>query len=196
MQQTIAAFDFDGTLTNKDTLIAFIKHTHKPVGRALNFLLVSPFLLLYKAGLMNNGKAKQKLFSVFYKNWAIEKFEYYCETFKPVIDNHIRYAVYQKMKNHIYCRHNVLVVSASIENWIIPWAKKEGIETVIATKIAVSPQGVLTGHFLTPNCFGKEKERRILQMFPERAGYTMIAYGDSKGDTEMLAMADEKHFIN
>ena len=196
MLQTIAAFDFDGTLTNKDTLLAFIKHTHKPVSRILRLLFVSPFLLLYKAGLMDNGKTKQKFFSAYYKNWTIEKFDNYCNSFLPIIDSCIRADVYQKMRNHLIEDHKVLIVSASIENWIIPWAKQERISEVIATQIEISPKGYLTGRFLTKNCYGKEKERRILQLFPERNHYFLIAFGDTKCDREMLAMADEKHYVN
>lgn len=196
MQQTIAVFDFDGTLTNIDTLMAFLKHTHKPVGRIFRFLLASPFLLLYKAGFITNGQAKQKLFSLFYRNRTIEEFNACCESFNSVIDKHIRPEVFQKLRNHLHEKHKTLIVSASIENWILPWAQKEGISEVIATRIEVSPQGKLTGRFLTPNCYGQEKVRRILQLFPERSGYTLIAYGDSKGDKEMLAMADEKNYIN
>ena len=191
----IAAFDFDGTITTKDTLWLFLKHTHRPLKIAGKLVLVFPYLALYKAGLMNNGKAKQKLFSVFYRNWTVEKFNGFCKSFKSVVDSCLRPDVYQKFKNHLVAGHEVVIVSASIENWIIPWTKEEGIETVIATRIEENRQGKLTGQFLSPNCYGKEKALRLLQRFPERESYTLIAYGDSKGDREMLNMADESYWL-
>ena len=191
MKQIIAAFDFDGTITYKDTLWEFLKHTHNSLQIAGNFILVFPYVLLYKVGLLNNGKAKQKLFSVFYKNWTIERFNSFCNSFQSIVDKCIRPDVYQKFKRHITDGHKVLIVSASIENWITPWAEKEGIDTVIATQIEVNPHGSLTGRFLTPNCYGKEKVRRLLQLFPDRGSYKLIAYGNSKGDREMLKMIDE-----
>ena len=191
MKQVIATFDFDGTITRKDTLWEFLKHTHSPLQIAGNFILVFPYVLLYKIGLMNNGKAKQKLFSVFYRNWTIEHFNSYCNSFQPIIDNCIRPDIYQTFKKHLSAGHKVIIVSASIENWITPWAMKEGVDTVIATRIEVSPQKKLTGQFVSQNCYGKEKVRRLQQMFPERNNYTLIAYGDSKGDLEIQDMADK-----
>jgi HAD superfamily hydrolase (TIGR01490 family) len=195
MKHIIAAFDFDGTISAKDTLWEFIRKTHSPLKIAGNLIIASPFLLLYKTGLLDNGKAKQKLFSLFYKNWPVEKFNDFGISFKSAIDGCVRPEVYRMLKQHVMEGHKVIIVSASIENWIWPWAEKEGIETVIATRIEVSPQGKLTGRFLSPNCYGKEKVGRILEMFPERNSYTLVAYGDSKGDMAMFHLADENHYL-
>ena len=190
MKRTIAAFDFDGTLTCKDTLWAFLKHTHHPVRRIWNMFLVSPVLFLFLMGLIKNGKAKEKLFARFYKNLPLADFSAFCRSFCPIIDACLRSDIYQKMKQHQAEGHEVIIVSASIENWIKPWAAKEGIPTVIATQIEISPSGYLTGRFASPNCYGSEKPRRILELFPDRASYTLIAYGNSRGDHEMLRMCE------
>lgn len=195
MKQVIAAFDFDGTITTKDTLWEFLKTTHSPFEMTRNLIRVCPFLLLYKMNLIDNERAKQRLFSAFYRNWPSEKFNDFCISFKSVIDGCLRPEIYQNFKKHKQLGHRVIIVSASIENWILPWAKKEGINTIIATQIETNEQELLTGFFSSPNCYGKEKARRILEMFPEREKYTLIAYGDSKGDLEMLHMADERHYI-
>ena len=63
--------------------------------------------------------------------------------------------------------------------------------------VATEPEirnGRLTGRFATPNCKGAEKVRRILGLFPDRESYRLTAFGDSRGDREMLAMADEAHY--
>ena len=89
----------------------------------------------------------------------------------------------------------VIIVSASIENWILPWAEKEGIEIVLATQIEVNEEERLTGYFSSPNCYGKEKVKRILEMYPNRENYILIAYGDSSGDFDMLSFADNGYII-
>jgi HAD superfamily phosphoserine phosphatase-like hydrolase len=86
----------------------------------------------------------------------------------------------------------VLIVSASIDNWVQPFFPSF---TIVGTQIEVI-DGLLTGRFLTPNCYGQEKVRRILALHPDRSDYHLIAYGDSRGDREMLAFADEAHIIH
>ena len=61
------AFDFDGTLTTRDTLIAFIRYTCGTPRFLFGFLLHAPLLVLMKLRLYSNGKAKQRLFSWFFR---------------------------------------------------------------------------------------------------------------------------------
>ena len=86
------------------------------------------------------------------------------------------------------------MVTASPENWVSRLAPDF---KVLGTKMQFSKDG-FTGHFLTRNCYGKEKVKRILAAYPEleslRNDSHITAYGDSKGDAAMLAFADEKHF--
>jgi phosphoserine phosphatase len=64
---------------------------------------------------------------------------------------------------------------------------------VLGTQIEIAG-GKLTGHFLTKNCYGPEKVNRILDLYPDRCVYHLTAYGDSRGDKELLAFADESHY--
>ena len=84
----------------------------------------------------------------------------------------------------------VLVVSASIDNWVQPFCPQV---TVLGTQIEVI-NGHLTGRFLTNNCYGQEKVNRLLALYPDRSTYHLIAYGDSRGDQQLLAFADEAHY--
>lgn len=47
--------------------------------------------------------------------------------------------------------------------------------------------GILTGRFLSANCYGQEKVNRLLEKEPERDSYILYAYGDSRRDRELLA---------
>ena len=62
---------------------------------------------------------------------------------------------------------------------------------MLATEVEVDDDGRLTGRFKTKNCFGQEKVDRLLQAEPHREDYFLTAYGDSRGDRELLAFADE-----
>ncbi len=83
----------------------------------------------------------------------------------------------------------VLIISASIENWIKPWAKENNIEIVLATSIEIDDQGKLTGRFSSVNCKGQEKLRRLLEVYPNIRPEDLIIYGDSKGDKQLIDFA-------
>ena len=187
----IYAYDFDGTLTIRDTLLEFICFACGTARFLLGFLLYSPLLVLMKLRLYSNGKAKQKVFAHFFQGMAIDEFDALCQDFARTHRHLLRPEVVRQLEQALSEGSEVLVVSASIDNWVQPFFPKV---KVLGTQIEVI-DGCLTGHFLTPNCYGQEKVRRILALYPDRSEYHLTAFGDSRGDREMLAFADEAHLI-
>jgi phosphatidylglycerophosphatase C len=61
---------------------------------------------------------------------------------------------------------------------------------VIGTTLAFDAEDRVTGLLGGPNCRGPEKVRRLREIFGPEVRLT-AAYGDTGGDTEMLAIADE-----
>ncbi len=188
----IVAFDFDGTLTTRDTLIAFIRYACGTPRFLLGFLLHAPLLVLMKLRLYSNGKAKQSLFTWFFREMTIESFDALCQSFARTHRHLLRLETVRLLEQALTEGAEVLVVSASIDNWVQPFFPSV---TVLGTQIEVV-DGLLTGRFLTPNCYGQEKVRRILALHPDRSSYRLIAYGDSRGDRELLAFADEAHMVH
>ena len=186
------AFDFDGTLTTRDTLIAFIHYACGTPRFLLGFLLHVPLLVLMKLRLYSNGKAKQRLFSWFFRGMPIEIFDALCQSFALSHRHLLRPETVRLLQQALSEGSEVLVVSASIDNWVQPFFPTV---TVLGTQIEVI-DGRLTGRFLTPNCYGQEKVRRILALHPVRSSYRLTAYGDSRGDRELLAFADEAHLVS
>ena len=88
---------------------------------------------------------------------------------------------------------SVVIVSASIENWVTPFFSDQPSIKVLGTQIEVV-DGRLTGRFLSANCYGQEKVNRLLSEYPDRKAYHLTAFGDSSGDRELLAFADEAHY--
>ena len=186
------AFDFDGTLTTRDTLIAFIRYACGTPRFLLGFLLHAPLLVLMKLRLYSNGKAKQRLFSWFFRGMPIETFDALCQSFALSHRHLLRPETVRLLQQALSEGSEVLIVSASIDNWVQPFFPTV---TVLGTQIEVI-DGRLTGRFLTPNCYGQEKVRRILALHPVRSSYRLTAYGDSRGDRELLAFADEAHLVS
>ena len=186
------AFDFDGTLTTRDTLIAFIRYACGTPRFLLGFLLHAPLLVLMKLRLYSNGKAKQRLFSWFFRGMPIETFDALCQSFASTHRHLLRPETVRLLQQALSEGSEVLIVSASIDNWVQPFFPAV---TVLGTQIEVI-DGRLSGRFLTPNCYGQEKVRRILALHPDRSAYRLTAYGDSRGDRELLAFADEAHLVS
>ncbi len=183
-------FDFDGTLTTQDTFLAFIRYAKGPLAFALGFLLHAPLLVLMKMKLYPNWKAKQRIFTWFFKGMSLEDFNTHCRMFALTHRHLLRpkgLEIISKAKKE---GAQIMIVSASIENWIQPFFPDIAI---LGTLVNVQ-NGQITGEFLSKNCYGQEKVNRILACIQDRKQYYIIAYGDSRGDKEMLAFADEGHY--
>lgn len=190
----IAAFDFDGTITRKDTLIEFLRFAGGNARLYTVFALYSPLLVLMKLKLYSNQKAKEKIFAHYFKGMPIEQFDNLCRRFFEQKGQSLIYTdAKTQIAKHKVQGNEVVVISASIENWVCHFADALRADKLLATQVEVQ-EGKLTGRFLTANCYGKEKVNRLLSVYPERNKYYFIAYGDSRGDKELLQFADESHY--
>ncbi len=205
-KKKVYCFDFDGTLTTSDTLLEFIKFA-KGKGRFLTtFLMYSPILVLMKLHLYPNWKAKQHIFAHLFEGMRIEKFDALCRRFAEEHQHLLRPQGIARVHEALTANAQVFIVSASIDNWVRPFFQVRGLEniTVLGTQIEIV-EGKLTGCFKTNNCYGKEKVHRITEVLStptddsnpasfDRNQYYIEAFGDSRGDKELLAFADRGHY--
>ena len=191
MKRIVAAFDFDGTLTTRDSFPDFIRYATGTPRFVAGFLLYSPLLVLMKLGLYSGSKAKEQVFSHFFKGWDYKRFQALGQGYATAVENMRNESVVNQLREHIANGDTVYIVSASIRDWVEPWSLQQGVNAVIATEAEVDASGRLTGRFKTPNCSGQEKVKRLLEVEPQRDTYSLQAYGNSSGDKPLLAFADE-----
>ncbi len=190
----LALFDFDGTLTKKDTLKEFLKFSTPKKRYYLNLMRFLPTFLLYKIKIIPNGRAKEQLLANFFKGVSKREFEEKTKNFSLTkIDTILRGDTFKKLKEHQKRGDRVIIVSASIKCWIIHWAKRENIE-VLSTELEFI-NGYFSGKFLTKNCYGIEKVNRVKEYLNLNEYDKIYAYGDSRGDIEMLKIADRGEFV-
>lgn len=189
----LALFDFDGTITTRDTLFEFIRYSKGSSRFFSGFLFLLPVLVLFKAGVISNSRAKQIVLAHFFKGVPVEKFNSDCLAFaNECVPSLIRPKALEEIRQHKAQGHTVIIVSASPENWVKPWAESLQIEC-IATRMEVA-DGKITGMFEGMNCHGEEKVLRIKKHLDPRE-YTLIyTYGDTKGDRPMLALGTHSHY--
>lgn len=190
-------FDFDGTLTTRDTLIAFIRYVHGTRRTVTGFLRYLPQLVMMKLHLYPNWKAKQKIFTHFFAGMSLDNFNDCCRRFAADNRKFLRSQGLATLRQALDAGAQVMVVSASIDNWVAPFFRhfqNAHSLSIVGTRIEVI-DGKVTGRFLTANCYGPEKVHRVQALLSDpRDHYHITAYGDSRGDKEMLQYADERHY--
>ena len=193
LQSSIAFFDFDGTLTTKDSLADFIQFSVGSRKYWLGLTVLAPFLVAYKLRLISNHTAKERLISHFFKGWDYDSFQELADNYSiEHLDRIIRPEAIKKLNWHKSQGHRVVVASASMNAWLSKWCEMRSVD-LIATELEVQ-SGKLTGRFATKNCNGDEKVNRIRQQYDLDSYGTVYAYGDSSGDLPMLNIADKTFF--
>jgi len=189
----IAFLDFDGTITTDDSLTKFIRFVVGDVKFIWGMILLSPMLTAYKLKFIPNYKAKQYMLSYFFKNMSEEKFMHVAREYSlNQINTILRPKALEKIAWHKEQGHKIVIVSASIECWLKPWCDENNLG-LIATRLEIK-EGILTGKFSTKNCYGIEKANRVQELYNLSDYEHIYAYGDSRGDKELLALANESFY--
>jgi HAD superfamily hydrolase (TIGR01490 family) len=190
---TIAFFDFDGTITSKDSLIGFIRFAVGDRKFLWGMFLLLPMLIRYKLKLIPNDIAKEKMLSYFFTGMDVKKFQKTASSYSlGTMEKIVRTRALKKIVWHQEEGHHVVVVSASMKCWLEPWCNKYDL-TLISTQMEMK-DGIVTGKFLTKNCHGAEKVNRIKEQYNLNSFQLIYAYGDSSGDRELLALADKSFY--
>jgi phosphatidylglycerophosphatase C len=190
VKKTIAVFDFDDTLIKRDTLFDFLYFSFPRTKFLINCIRIIPTLIAFKLGLIANDQAKPRLLTLFLRNMPQERFRELCEGYAERLVHIQNDEAVARIKWHQNQGHKIIIISASIEDWIMPWAQANSINEVIATKLE-RKQGKLTGQLDGKNCHSKEKVLRLLAKYPNRQDYHIFAYGDGKSDKDIFELADE-----
>ena len=190
---TLVLFDFDGTITTRDTLIEFVHYYRGRKRYLLGMLMLAPVLMLYALKLIPNWKAKQFFLTRFFKGERAEEFNRQCVLFSTkVMPSFIREEAAKAIGKYREQGATMVVVSASAENWVKPWCDQHGLQC-LATRLEVK-DGMVTGNIDGRNCYGDEKVCRIREQFDLTGFPNIIAYGDSSGDREMLNLAHHRYY--
>ena len=188
MNRAIAFFDFDGTITTKDSLLEFIRFVKGDTAFYTGFLLHSPILVLYKLQIVSNQFAKEMMLRYFFGKMDAEVFKNHCENFiNEKLPSLLRPKALHEIKKLQDSGANVVVVSASPENWLKSWCTATGADCV-ATKLVIV-NNKITGKIEGKNCHGEEKVNRIRSAYHLDDYSSVYAYGDTPGDRRMLSLA-------
>ena len=192
---TLAVFDFDGTITRTDTFPMFLRHSRSRARFVHDSIASIPTLCLLLAGRIPRQEAKRRILDIFFHGWSREEIRRAGSRFAArALPRVVRPRALERIRSHQRSGHQVLVVTASVDEWVAPWCRSQGVE-LLATRLEYDAHGTFTGHLATRNCRGDEKVERIMRAVGEpRERMYVYAYGDSAGDKPMLQWADESRY--
>jgi phosphatidylglycerophosphatase C len=197
---TVAAFDFDGTLTNAGSVFPFLVSVRGliPVLRAV--LMLSPAIV--RAAVVGGTTAddvKEKLFTRLLGGMPADELNRRAAAFaQRHLNRHLRSDMRRRLEWHRDQGHYTVIVSASPECYVSPAGSELGVDGVVATRLAVGGGGLLTGGYEGKNCRGSEKYARLVGHLravgpapgPSGEQPVLWAYGNSRGDLRLLEAAD------
>jgi phosphatidylglycerophosphatase C len=189
----IVAFDFDGTMTVEDSFSAFLKWRVGPAGWTKGCLKLFPKGLAYLVH-RDRGRIKAEAVQEFLKGVPHDELVADAERFAQLrFESLMRpdaIAAFRAWKNEPV---RLGIVTASPDLVVKPFAERLGADFLLGTLFSFDPENRVLGAFSGPNCRGPEKVVRLKEAFgPDLR--LLAAYGDTGGDTEMLAMAEQPHF--
>jgi len=191
--QAIVAFDFDGTLTVRDSFTEFLRWRTGPGGWALGLVKMAPAVATYARD-RDRGRIKAASVREFLRGVERAALEADAERFADRIWHRFIRPDALACWNEWGARgaHRV-IVTASPETTVTPFARRLGAEALLGTPLVFDSDDRVTGAFASPNCRGEEKVRRLRAVYGPDVRVA-AAYGDTSGDTEMLQIADAPGF--
>lgn len=197
MQKTVAAFDFDGTITYKDILIPFFISTlgyKKTFFSVLKILpkLIKVFPKKYTRQLIKEAFLKEVINQIpvnTFEKWTLDYTE-------KKLKKQIKPSAFERYKWHKAQGHYCLIISANLDLLLAPWVKKVGFHALLASELEINKDHLLTGHLVGVNCWGDEKVKRLIKHLGPKKDYTLYAYGNSAGDKALLKLADYSFYKN
>lgn len=191
--QPIVAFDFDGTLTIRDSFTEFLRWRAGPGGWALGLVKLAPALAAYARdrdrGRIKAASVREFLHGVDRRTLEVEAARFADQAW-PRLMRPDALKVWDDWGRRGACR---VIVTASPTTTVAPFAARLGAEALLGTELVFDANDRITGAFAGPNCRGAEKVRRLKAAYGD-AMTLAAAYGDTSGDAEMLAMAQEAGF--
>jgi HAD superfamily hydrolase (TIGR01490 family) len=188
--EVVAAFDFDGTLSNRDNFVPFLRRVAGTAPAAAAFVLSAARLGVAGRSQWSRNQLKARVLERLFTGRDAREVDAVALAFADeVLGHHLREDAVQRADWHRTQGHRLVIISASLGAYLRPIGERLRFDAVLATELEVGPDGRLTGRMSGENVRGPEKARR-LEAWLDGATPFVWAYGDSSGDRELWARAD------
>ena len=187
-KRNIAVFDFDGTITKRDTFLPFI------LSYGSGKIIRSAFRTVFQKGRGNfRNTIKANVIREIFAGYPTERFLHDAETYAGSLHNKFRKDTLDHIADHKARGHGLVMVTASLASYTRPIGLLLGFDHVIGVELEAKAE-VLTGEIKGNNVRGTEKARLFKEWLGEEEA-EVWGYGNSRGDREMLALADHSIWV-
>ncbi len=190
--ETVAIFDFDGTITYRNTTIPYLKFISEKKF-FWKFLQKIPQAVAYQFRIIDVDSLNNIIVKHFFKDLSQEFLYQSGQIFADsIVPRLIKKTAMQRLNWHLEQGHYCILATAAYNIYVDYWGKNNGFNQIVSTQIDFDHQGKATGTLRGKSCNGPEKLRRVLECIdnPQK----LYAYGDSSGDREILNYATHSYY--
>jgi phosphatidylglycerophosphatase C len=194
-QRPIAAFDFDGTITQRDTLLGYLLSVGGPGRTAASLARHASGMARGLRDDAARDAAKERVVGQVVRGRHSDDLDDAGARYAATLRSRFRPDVLERIEWHRSEGHELVIVSASLVHYLRPVATSLGFDDVIGVELEFDEARVATGRLARANVRGPQKEARLREWWGERPATELWAYGNSSGDEDLLAMADHATWI-
>ena len=192
----VAAFDFDGTITRRDTLAGFLRHVGGDRLFARSLLAHAPAMARGLRDDQIRDAAKSAVLGRILGGRLETDVTQAGERYAELLPARFRPDVVERIEWHRSEGHELVMVSASLVYYLCPVAEALGFADVIGVEMEVGPDSRLTADFAAANVRAAQKEMRLREWLGDDGRPVELwAYGNSSGDDHLLAMSDHPTWV-
>jgi phosphatidylglycerophosphatase C len=186
----IAAFDFDGTLTIRDSFRDYLRWKVGLLPYLLGYVRLLPAILRCVVD-RDRGALKGAMVEVYLAGMTRRDLEASAQAFaESAAPRLLRPDALEAWRGHKAQGMSTVIVTASPDILVAPFARRLGADRLLGTRLVFDTDDRVTAALEGANCRGAEKVRRLREVFGDHLRLA-AAYGDTAGDVEMLAIADK-----
>ncbi len=189
-ENRVAVFDVDGTLIDGDCLLLAARHSNNGFVQIISWFRFLPWCLGFYLKLISADNLKEAFLRLFHlcrvvncasENWLL-----------GALITRLRPEALERLRWHQRRGDKVVLCSASPRMLLQPLADWLDVE-LLCTELKGSP-GAWKPKLVGTNCKGEEKLLRLRDYLGPMKNLVIEAYGDSKGDRELLKAAEIPHY--
>jgi phosphatidylglycerophosphatase C len=203
VSRDLALFDFDGALTRRDSLLPFLREAIGPLALARALAASSPWIAGHALGIARNDDARERLLAAALGGRHIDELHALGAAFaRDGVPRLLRETMMAEVRRRRAEGRLCILVGASLDLYLEPWAHREGFDHVICSRLALDADSAATGVLAGGNCQGQEKVRRIYAWLSAQGAVGRggighcVAYARFAAAAPMLGMADEAFWVD